>query len=238
MATTTEGRRLTEAHRLAQARLGARTVQQMFAAWRLLDPEDLDRSVARWLRVALPLIGAQRAVSSRLAVNYYTTFRALETRDSSFRPDPASGVDAAKLGTSLTITGPVAVKVALARGEPLQRALGIGQSMSSRAAIRHVLAGGRDTILGAVQSDETALGWARATSGKPCAFCAMLASRGPAYGSEATASFQAHDGCQCAAEPAYTRDTAWTPGAERYRELWEETGSLTEFRRALEGAGT
>jgi len=236
MALTAEGRRLTEAHRLAQARIGARTVRQMLAAWSLLDPRDLDRTLARWLRVVLPLIGAQRLSSTQLAASYLVGFRAIEVGPGTFAPRLAGGANAKALITSLTVTGPVSVKMARARGETLERAFGLGQSMSARAGLRFALDGGRETLLESVRADSRALGWARATSGNPCAFCAMLASRGGVYGSEDTAGFQSHDGCQCGAEPIYGTDAGLPPGADQYRELWDQTGSLAEFRAAYDAA--
>jgi len=233
MALTAEGRRLTEAHRLAQARIGARTVRQMLAAWSLLDAQDLDRTIARWLRVVLPLIGAQRLTSTQLAASYLVGFRAIELGPGTFAPRLAGGANAKALITSLTVTGPVSVKMARARGETLERAFGLGQSMSARAGLRFALDGGRETLLESVRADSRALGWARATSGKACAFCLMLASRGPVY-SEETVDFAAHDGCSCTPEPAYSLDAEWPPGAKEARELWDETGSLSDFRREIE----
>jgi hypothetical protein len=68
----------------------------------------------------------------------------------------------------------------------------------------------------------------------------MLASRGPDYTSEATASFEAHDGCQCGGEPVYSTTAAWPQNSQRYRDLWDEHAAgaddpLNSFRRALAG---
>jgi hypothetical protein len=232
MAVMVEARRLTEAHRRAQLRIGATTIRQMLAAWGLLDPKDLDRTVARWTRVAIPIVSQQRASSAALAGGYMSAFRALELGPGAFQPTLAGASDRAALLTSLTVTGPATIKLAMSRGVTLERAIGIAQATSAAAAMRHALNGGRGTILASVQADTAALGWARATSGNACAFCEMLASRGPVYGEE-SADFQAHDNCACTAEPVYDRETEWTPGARAARELWDRTGSLNEFRRAL-----
>lgn len=235
MAATLRGRQLTELHRLAQLRLGAATVKQMLAVWRLMDPAALDAALTDWLRVAAPVIGQQYLASTALAAGYLTAYRASEIGFAAFTPTLPEPIPAKALITSLTVTGPVAVKIAIARGEKLERAMVIGETLSAAAAMRWALTGGRDTILGSIRSDRNALGWARATSGTPCAFCAMLASRGAVYRSEQTASFQAHDSCACFPEPAFSRDADPPPGTERYHDLWEQSdGTLKDFRRIYE----
>lgn len=252
MAADPQASKLTEAHRLAQARLGADTVRQMIAAWPLLDVQDLDKTVGRWLQVTMPLIRAQRTRSARLAGNYLVTFRALElgVGARAFVPTLVEEVDAEALLTSLTVTGPAAVKSAMKRGakegEPggrlLRWAADIAKARSAAAAMRHVLNGGRETIVETVASDPRALGYARAASGRACAFCAMLASRGPVY-SEDSVDFEAHDHCSCSAEPVYSETAAWPAGSERYRELWDTAtadvsgdDAIAAFRQALTAA--
>lgn len=205
MATTREGGRLTEAHRVAQARLGADVVRQMLAAFPLLDGTDLDGSFERWLRVVLPIIRAQRSTSARLAANYLTTFRSLEVGETRERLAPILAetppVDA--VTTSLVVTGPAAIKSAISRGISLPAAMQTAQTTAARAGMRHVLNGGRETITATTRADPRSGGWARVTSGKPCDFCSMLAGRGAVFG-EASVSFAAHDSCACSAEPAYS----------------------------------
>jgi hypothetical protein len=204
VASTAEARRLTEAHRLAQARLGADTVRRMLAAFRILDGTDLDGTFERWLRVALPVIQSQRSTSARLAANYLTTFRALELGVTGERltPQLAEAAPVEAVTTSLVVTGPAAIKSNVGRGMALSTAMRTASVTTSRAAMRHVLNGGRETITATTRSDRRARGWQRVTSGDACSFCSLLASRGAAYG-EDTADFQAHDGCSCSAEPVY-----------------------------------
>lgn len=61
---------------------------------------------------------------------------------------------------------------------------------------------GRDTILGSSSRDSARSGVARIPRAGCCAFCAMLASRGPVYSSK-TAGFQAHNFCRCVAAPVF-----------------------------------
>lgn len=204
MASTLAASRLTEAHRLAQVRLGALTVDQMHTIWPLLDPTDLDGSFARWLRAATPVVGRQRATSARLAANYLTAFRVLELGADvpAIVPTLSEVVAADQLATSLLVTGPVSIKRAMIRSVPLAKAVDVAEAASSATGMRFALNGGRETLVATVNADREARGWTRVTSGNACAFCSMLADRGGVY-TEASGDFAAHDGCNCGVEPSY-----------------------------------
>jgi len=69
--------------------------------------------------------------------------------------------------------------------------------------------GGRLTVAATTGRDRKAIGWRRVTDGNPCAFCAMLASRGPVYRDAAAADgLKYHAHCGCGAEPVYG---TWEP---------------------------
>lgn len=243
MAATVRGRRLTEAHRLAQQRLATRAVAQVRVLWPLLDPGNLDRTSARWLQVNVPMIGAQRRQSAQLAARYLQSFRRFEAPDAAaYRPTPVFEVPVDQVVRSLQVTGPVSVKQSIARGVPVADAMRAAESKVAGAAVRHVLDGGRETVMQVVEEDDEVVAVARITSGDPCAFCAMLASRGPVYKSEGTASFRPHDRCSCQPEPSYGTPV-WHPNSLRLRRLWDRAtyGSgggkhaLNAFRRELAG---
>lgn len=251
MAANRDAARLTERHRLAQTRLGAVTVRRMLGVWDLLDPYDLDSTAERWLRSAVPIVADARSTSTRLAAAYVRGFRSLElgAPADAFVPVLAAPAPVEQVVASLTSTGPVAVKRHMRGLRPAAgeldvvtgRAMAIGREMAAGAAMRLALTGGRSTIVDSVAADEVALGWARATSGKACAFCAMLASRGPVYRSEGSGEFRAHDHCSCTAEPVYRDDAPWPDGAQDLRVLWDEvTDGLSgadarnAFRAAIE----
>lgn len=240
MASTRRAAQLTEAHRLAQARLGVKTSAQLVDAWSLIDPVDLDGTVERWMRTATQLVGAQRAESARLAAGYLDAFRRLELKKAkALDLVVAERLDAQQALTSLTVTGPVRVKAATARGVALDVASDLGMVGSAQAGMRLALDGGRSTIVDTLRGDPQAHGWARATSGSPCAFCAMLASRGPAY-SEESVSFEAHDGCSCFAEPVYDTEADWPAGSRQYADIWQQAkaadgDTTSNFRQLVEG---
>lgn len=201
MAATLQASRLTEAHRLAQARLGAVTVARMRTIWRLLNPDALDATFPDWLAAAYPIVQAQRSTSARLAANYLTAFKTLELGTAArIAPVLSETADRQSVATSLLVTGPISVKRAMERGVQLARALPVAEAASSAAAMRHALDGGRQTILQTLRADPDARGWVRVASGGACDFCARLdGKRHPTD----DADFPAHDGCSCSQEPAY-----------------------------------
>lgn len=242
MASSPEANRLTEAHRRAQNRLGALTVQQMRSAWRLLDFDDLDGSTPDWLRVAVPIVRSQARASSSLAATYYVQFRAFELglQGGRFTPTLALPPASEAIATSLTVTGPVSVKKAMTAGRTGQQAMTLAEARSAAAGMRQALAGGRETVMRSMRADRAALGYARSASGSACAFCATLAGRGPVY-SKDSADFESHDGCGCSAEPVFSRDAAWPAGSRRYQEIYNvhakgTSDPLNAMRRALADA--
>lgn len=233
--------RLTEAHRLAQARLGARTVAQLLAVWSLLDPTDLDATTRRWLRVAVPVVQRQASLSMGLAADYTRTLRAVELGTlAGFPTVSAAAADPAAIAASLTVTGPVKVKQQIATGRLRAAAMELGASTSSASGMRHAMNGGRQQIIDTVTADPKAHGYSRVTSGKPCAFCVMLSSRGAVYGTQASAAFRAHDSCHCQAKPSYRPDAPLPLSVQRNRELWVQAKAvdgddpLNALRRSLD----
>lgn len=203
MAATPAGARLTEAHRLSQTSIGVRLSAEMLLLWSLVDTKQLDRTVPQWLAAAMALIQVRRIESVRLAASYLTAFRTLEAPAAvPFRPILATSLDTLAASTSLRVVGPISVKRAMAAGRSLARASEVASTNTARTAMRHALEGGRDTIAATVRADPSVRGFRRVTSGDACKFCTMLAGRGAVY-SGATATFQAHDGCSCSAEPVY-----------------------------------
>lgn len=250
MAATLQGATLTEAHRLALARLGQRATLALHRAWALLDPFDLDATVGRWLDATLPIVQAHHVQAVAEGETYYRRFRTAELVGlgdvASAAAVPEAAQDAlslSKLRRDLTITGPVAIKAGTARGLSVADLVDAARTASTAAGMRHAVQGGRGTVMESLRRDRLALGYARAVSGSACAFCAMLASRGPVY-SKDTAGFRSHNACTCAAEPVYTREADWPAGSRSHAATWDlakstaaEAGvsTATQFRRIHEG---
>lgn len=311
MASTTQGARLTEAHRQAQLRVRAGFLAEFVQLWTLLNWNRLDDTSPAWVRAVMALIRAWRQASADVALNYYREYRLVEVpsvalakpmpiptfvggvvSDAERAADRAAtrelrkaitGTDhrrdddrdrrrdrsrtvrlgeerAVRLGRdtkpridwgdadraaerSLLVTGPSELMRRAGRGETETNASKAALVTSSGASSRQVLGGGRQTLLTVVQADDVALGWARVTDSDPCAFCALLASRGPVYKSRTTAAFQPHDGCGCTPEPVFDRAAAWPGRAWEFRRLYYQyarghsgKAAVRAFRREWERA--
>lgn len=191
---------LTEVHRLAQLRLGTRTVVQLRAVWPLLDPDDLDGTFPTWLSAVQPIVESNRFQSTELAAAYFAALRLQHLGDAG-SVVRAEALDPNVLATSMLVTGPVSIRSNLTR-MTMAAATDIAESRVAGAAMRHTLNAGRETITSSIRADRRALGYQRIASGNACAFCSMLADRGAVYG-ENSASFEAHDRCGCTAEPVF-----------------------------------
>jgi hypothetical protein len=227
---------LADAHRLTQQKLGIQTIRLLHTAFPLLDIQNLDATTGRWLEATVNLVRVQHLRSARMAGDYLTAARALDLGVDSPLVPVLAIADIEQITTSLRVTGPIRARELGGAGRTLTEIRQAVFTASSRAGMRHALAGGRNTITGTTARDRKG-GWARVTSGDPCAFCAMLASRGPVY-SQATVRFRAHDGCSCSAMAVYNRRDGWTGQARGYRDLWNDvatgaTDPLNAFRRAL-----
>lgn len=223
MAATPAGAALTTAYRGQQLAAQAGSLRQLIVLWRAVDVTNLSDTIDVFAHAAALLAGRDHDASAISAVRYVEQFRAAELGatiavQQARRPPQAyiagqlrgaalSGIiDARKAGKSIDYAGRNGlVKVVGTFG-------------------RIVLGGGRKTIEQAVATDRRALGWMRATSGSPCTFCRMLASRGAQYKTERSAGFQPHDHCSCTPEPLYAEtDTARGPAAraEQYGKEWQ-----------------
>ena len=151
--------------------------------------------------------------------------------------------------TSLWVTGPVHAEQRLAAAEDdrtrgrlddagflaeLDDLMAASGSTAAGAADREVLRGGREMVQQSTRRDSRVTGWARVTDIDPCAFCAMLASRGAVYTSRDVAGLvggdasdldaltKYHDMCHCQIVPVYA-GSGWTPDESGgWRDLWAE----------------
>lgn len=243
MAITAAGAALTRQHRRTQATIATVTSRRLTALWPLLDPNDLDLTSPGWVTASTDVVRGGYALSARAASAYYTAFRAVEL---ALPPDPilppATTLNVNAVRTSFIVTGPVSIKSGTGAGRPLTQTVADSLVRALGAGQRHVVSGGRDTLTAAPTVDPVARGWARVVSGDGCAFCLMLASRGPVY-TEETADFEAHDHCSCGVEPVLGDGYRWPDTSIAAREQWDSLSvyadgpgaNLYNFRRAVEG---
>lgn len=213
MADTVEGRRLTEAHRLAQVALSGQAVAASRLLWGELNPADLARSRGSWLVMQVALLRSFDGRSAALAADYLGRYRAVEDG-----PGPVDGVAAfnAEWATAAVDAAPARIAQRLGEGMKPGEAKSATLGILLGDAVRFSLQGGRRVIDRSTLANPRSVGWRRVTDGNPCGFCAMTASRGPAYRSEASAKGgrKYHRACGCTAEEVFG---TWTPTAREQR---------------------
>ena len=261
MSSTAEGRQLTDAQRRAQLALRAAAARDVLEVWRrVFDLSDIDGSWSRMEPGMEAITRDYRRRSSGLAVGYYREHRAAEGVAGTFRPSLEPQPSREALRHSLGYYGKVVPNQLLRAGRPdvMQQA---GVHLVGGVS-RHVNNGGRATLEQAVIQDNQATGWMRVTGSDPCAFCAMLASRGPVFKTgqsalrvgrtmapeQARGQMEAghgrlrgtrardesfHDHCQCTSEPQYQGSDPWD---ERFPQAAEYRDLWNESRRGVRGA--
>lgn len=250
--------RLALEYRHRQALLSARLMRQIMETWReLADPARVD---ANWpvLRSVLgPLVLAARAESAALARVFYLQARnGAGIDDDGFVPSTPSLLDPARLASTLDVTGPVEFKKAISAGKSPTQAVDAAAVKMAGSTSYLTLEGGRQVMQDSIDRDSEATGWSRVTDNNPCAWCAMLASRGPVYKSAGTAGrnqnkrfegdgeFKYHDSCACQAWPSFSLEEPFIGVAEKLYDDWrrETRGhggkhAVNAFRRWWEAEG-
>lgn len=199
MANTPEGKALTEKHRKDQIRIAEQTERKIRAASKLVSVEDLDGSW-RWKLEVQRYIEDGYHRSQKLASVYVDRYSLVESGQLENQITPS--LDVTKVDEEIRVNGVVGAKIRIKNGAEPRTAVDDAVRALAASGAQLALAGGRDLIDVSIRYSGTAGGYRRVTDGKPCAFCAMLASRGPVYMQE-TAYFESHSHCGCSAEPVY-----------------------------------
>lgn len=244
MATSTS--RAVE-QQAAQRALVAAMLADMARAWPLLNESMLRRSLPQWITAVLAIVTRYGRMSGGLAVDYYEAERDAAGLPGRFTvpfPElpPQRQVDQSlrwatkDLWTRLDGETSPSGLVVPSKAERLS----VAKLEADAVAAKLVADVGRGAVTGAVTEDRQATGWARTAAIGACAFCRMLATRGPAY-DEQTVKFRAHDGCHCMAQPVF-RGQRWEPlphvreWQDQYERASKQRGdTLNNFRRIVEG---
>lgn len=219
MARTAAGRSLTAAHRRGQLTIRAKAIrdfQKLWPVWR--GDEETFRLL---VSATIPLVKGHRGRSGALAAGYFERFRAAEKVGGTAAGRTAAAADTKAIRTSLYVTGLNGMKRGVEAGFSPQAARQSALVQVTGAITRHVLSGARGAIVRSVADDRQAGGYFRVTGGSPCAFCALLATRGAVYSDE-TADFEAHDHCSCFGEPQYP-DSEMPAESAQWWQLWRDT---------------
>lgn len=222
--------------RTVQLTIRAQLMADVIKLWPLLDAKRLDMTFPGWLRAMTLLVRSYHGQSSQAGSRFYRTARS----NAILSPTPSGLIKLAPvppdqwLARAFGFSGPgMLTKDTAKPGTALSTTLG--------TASRIALDGSRSTIIATVHHDPVAVGWYRLTDGHPCAFCALLASRGIAYKSERSAGFQAHNDCGCTAAPAFTRDQELPDISRQAADVYRNRGkgpALAAFRQAWDAHQT
>lgn len=225
--------------------MAAAAVQGVRQIAKTADLDDIDAWWARVVEDIVALVAAGWAVARELAELFLPEHAAIEGRQ--VTPVPAVW-NTEQVETALRVTGPVAFKQHVSAG---------GTAVSARVAMgnrltgsveRLVLAGERDTVHATVDESDEIVGWRRVGDGDPCAWCAMLISRGAVYKSRASALGVVgrrgrkrraggralgqgyHDNDGCTAEPLYEHEEE----PAEVEELYDQWQSATEGKGGID----
>jgi hypothetical protein len=196
------------------------------------------------------LIQARSATSAGLAVGYYEEFRIAELAEGPAGVTPTPPPPPADIVPALRLIGPIQAGRLVASNRA--DAAAVTLTNVAGEVSRQTLNGGRSTLLEGVKSDRKALGYLRVTAASPCAYCAMLSSRGPVYLSYDRALLSQggaryHKKCGCMVEAVFARDQPWPGRGREFESLYkrakqtaaesDEPGLTPDiaFRRAIEG---
>lgn len=227
-----EQERLADQYRLQQQMLAAVFARDLAQLIRALF--DLGNPGGSWraLRLAMrSLIRDRRQQSAQLAGPYYNRARQAEGLPPILIPPPIDLVEE-RLDKTLNAAGIAVFDRAERLGATPEQARDRMVVTLTGSGGTLVLEGGRSVIQEALAEDEDALGWIRVTDSDPCAWCAMLASRGAVYKSAETAGrgtnsqfkgsgefkFHDHDGCH--AIPIYSDDHPFQQRSEDLYDQW------------------
>lgn len=240
MARTPEGKLLTDLHRRQQLALRASVVRDVMKLWPAWQPSKPD-SYQAFERAMVLLVQSRSVQSAALAAHYAEMFRAAESPvHQAVRTVSLAAVrDEEKIKAAIGATTRGTVYKALAAGQKYEAVMSNALVNVSGTVSRDVLAGGRDTIFAEQIRDPRALGVARITGASPCAFCAMLASRGDVYLSAESAGqidgqmMEWHEHCDCSIEVAY-EGYQMNARSLAQQEQWKASdGTLNGFRRDM-----
>lgn len=225
--------RANQLARLHQAELavaGTLVAQRTRQLAQQADPAAVDSWWAQARPELLALVAAGFAGTVALGARFLGRLAGLEGR--TVEPVRARW-STARAEASLHATGPAEFKTHVAAGgSPVEARAAMATTMSG-AAQRLALAGERDTVAATVRDSDVIVGWRRQVDADPCAWCAMLASRGAVYKSAATAAgFPYHDHDQCIAVPLFEREQE-PPEVELLYERWLQVTAGHSGRSAI-----
>jgi hypothetical protein len=211
-----------DSHRAAQALLAAILTRDILGLWL-----DLDLAAVRssWpaVRVAVSsLIRDSWGKSLAQSQEFYSLSRDLAGIESGLPSVVPPELAEPYVLKVADMTGPGRILQDIKSGQPVRQAAEHAGVNLAGAATYLALSASRGGVTSQVAADPAALGWARITSGHPCAFCAMLASRGAVYKTQKTAGFEAHNHCACVPAPVFRKQDVQSLTSGALQDQWRQ----------------
>lgn len=202
---------LAQSSRQTQLEIRAELLALVAQLWPDLNLENPATSWPRWLGDMTTLLDRFHQELAREAATLYRGIRQLELGD------PGSAV-LADLPAEEWLTK--ALGYAAPGVYEIKRRAGLEPAQASDAALTQTLGvssriamdGARTTTIDSAAADVVRVGWYRVTDGDPCAFCALMASRGAVYRSAESAGQENdwHNDCGCTVASTFLRKKVTT----------------------------
>jgi hypothetical protein len=218
--------------------------------WPLVKPLAPFDQYLGWLRLMAQLLERYRRSAVEAAAVSYNELRRQQTEQvvTYQLPEVELGVSP-KMLASLMATGPGRMRQLLKQGYAPEQAHRDALPLLSGVVTRQTLDAAREAVDLAVRDDEEAIGWARVTRPKACAFCLMMASRGAVYLSEQSATKVVgqrgrprgsrglgdayHDDDRCIAVPVFSNDQGLPDLNRQLEQTWIDSTRGLSGKEAL-----
>jgi len=246
MATRVSDGGAADRQRAAQRAVTVALVRDMRRLRRLIIPSRLQASVPDWITAVRALVGEYGSGSASLAADFYEAQRVAAQVTGRFTvplldPPPDDQVDNSLRWATKDLwpRDPEDPATTAAQKLPLDTRLDAAEQKAEAVTQKLVTDQGRGTVQNAVRQDRQAVAWARSAALGACAFCRMLAIRGPVFKQD-TVDFRAHSGCHCMAVPVFKgQKFELSDKAKEWERLYQQYAEghsgdqLRLFRRAI-----
>ena len=243
MAARSQG---VELYRWQQTQLTATLTRDLVHLLRaLFNPADPGPAWQAVRTAVAALIADRRRQSADLAAAFYRAERLAAGLRDPFTPAAPAPLPAEQVLKAVDATGIATFGRSLRAGASPRQAVDRAAVTLSGSASRLALDGGRTVVDRSVRRDDEAIGWIRVTDADPCPWCLMMAGRGAAFHSAASAGREKnaqfvgdgeakwHDHCGCTALPVWDPDDPHLAHADELYDQWAQVTAGTSGKDAI-----
>ena len=220
MSTTHLGRLLTDEHRRWQALMGATVAAQAQELATMIDPRNIRGTIDLWLEQMLAVMAVSHLTGTEEAQRYVQAFREAEwgATQASTMPILTEDFDLVAAAEGV-VWAPRLAQSAINQGAAPSEAWAEASRALTGRVMRDALTPGRNVVTRSAEAAGSF--WRRVSDGKPCAWCAMLVTRGPVYSAKTVLTTRSgrryHDYCGCTAEEFRGDPLDWEPTAQEQK---------------------